>query len=1249
MNLKHFFAVICLVGLTSSSVFSQQERLIITESDTTVFDVQDDSVEYEILAELFRKTKGKRWSKKTNWLKGKTNEDMGRWHGVVVRDGDISEIHLGKNNLKGKIPKSIYKLVRLTAVSFEDNELDGQEDMVLTQSSETNMTMESQSLSEVSSVPEPVIGGKNLPIWGLAVDGPKVQQIDWRKSPPEIGPLLNSGTSKLGAAGVALDDCGRLALYVLHSGVDKPYQLHIYDPTGIKLTTETYSATQALNSVHGNMELQVVRVPNKSDEWFIIYSLFQPPCLTNPPGSIYCPAKVVYTQVRYNSSGLYIYPNKREVSISGSTFIQGKAVSRTVNGDPDRHFLYLAERVNSGDNKDFIFIHRYIIDESGINFGMKSPVKIPARYWLATIAGSSIELSPDERSLAISNRNVGSWITEDIIIFDLSQFNTTSYIPKILSIHDLKVAGTGMTVRELYTNNPQYSCLRYIKNKLSSIEFSPSGRYLYAVHGGYPDNTGKVTYNTYLLQIDLQSGTGTTDFDLRLQIERGIGVNDGGSCTGSMANTTNNFTTMIQSAYDGRLYITKRNSSNIFVIPNPDDPLVSDLTPGVIDLSTTSSPNLSMEGGTKVMFMPENIDGYNYLTRTDNAGFTLDRETVAQNQSVLLTLSGPTSGFSYQVSWGDGTVEAVLTPPGSQSHIYTDKGEYPVTLTVVDDTGCASVTTKVVEVIDCAAMSGMIITASQYLCATKFSVPKITDCFATYAWNFGDGGKSFARTPLHAFATSGSYIVTVGITYDCDACRDKITLSDTFNIAPDSAELVQRVLEISTDEKLEVIASGASTFSDSWSLDHNEPELEDLNNFVTGSKGIWRNESSFLYNTTRLVSEGINLALDGTYTLQSFNWPLADLEAIPKWIKTNTITMYNSSSYETENSDVLGINSAALYDYRGQLQTAYGVNMANTEMGFTGFEDPFEISAGNFIMKKSTGNFIFNTEPMPDYTKYKVISAELHVAAVSVPLADIQDADKADIISTSFSGTIPLIFRNNYLQDVKILCKEAHPTMPDWSVIVFEKAPHEGLWWGQIRVKNLVSPVVQGTIDPAKGHTGRSSLKISSEKNFEQKLIRLEAGKTYHINAWVTVSGNDVTLPKLSDNLGIDVILRNKQGAIISTTFIVPQGKIIEGWQQLKGSFLCPEKDLTLNLKFKTGSTETAWYDDIRFHPEKGNMKGYVYDIADYRLHAILDEENFASFFYYDKEGNLYLTKKETEEGIKTITENISYTAEPIE
>jgi hypothetical protein len=164
--------------------------------------------------------------------------------------------------------------------------------------------------------------------------------------------------------------------------------------------------------------------------------------------------------------------------------------------------------------------------------------------------------------------------------------------------------------------------------------------------------------------------------------------------------------------------------------------------------------------------------------------------------------------------------------------------------------------------------------------------------------------------------------------------------------------------------------------------------------------------------------------------------------------------------------------------------------------------------------------------------------------------------------------------------------------------------------------------------------------------NFRQEMLQLEQGKTYWVNVWVSVENANRSIPKLADNLGIELTFLNRQQQPISTVSFQPVGTIIEGWQQIKGTFISPIKNPLVEIKFKPGSTGTAYYDDLRLQPEKGNMKAYVYDIKDYRLRAILDEENYASFFYYDAEGNLYLTKKETEKGTKTITENVSYQVE---
>jgi YD repeat-containing protein len=64
-----------------------------------------------------------------------------------------------------------------------------------------------------------------------------------------------------------------------------------------------------------------------------------------------------------------------------------------------------------------------------------------------------------------------------------------------------------------------------------------------------------------------------------------------------------------------------------------------------------------------------------------------------------------------------------------------------------------------------------------------------------------------------------------------------------------------------------------------------------------------------------------------------------------------------------------------------------------------------------------------------------------------------------------------------------------------------------------------------------------------------------------------------------------------------------------------------------------------TWFDDLRAYPEAGNMESYVYDNINHRLLAKLDANNFATFYEYDKEGNLIRVKRETEIGIVTLKE----------
>jgi hypothetical protein len=104
------------------------------------------------------------------------------------------------------------------------------------------------------------------------------------------------------------------------------------------------------------------------------------------------------------------------------------------------------------------------------------------------------------------------------------------------------------------------------------------------------------------------------------------------------------------------------------------------------------------------------------------------------------------------------------------------------------------------------------------------------------------------------------------------------------------------------------------------------------------------------------------------------------------------------------------------------------------------------------------------------------------------------------------------------------------------------------------------------------------------------------------------------------------------------------RSNIIDGWQQAEMVITTPSSGSTYSLTFPSG----LYIDDIRIMPINANMKAFVYHPVNQRLIATLDENNFASFYEYDQEGNLIRTKKETEKGIITVMESRSANAKGV-
>jgi len=101
-------------------------------------------------------------------------------------------------------------------------------------------------------------------------------------------------------------------------------------------------------------------------------------------------------------------------------------------------------------------------------------------------------------------------------------------------------------------------------------------------------------------------------------------------------------------------------------------------------------------------------------------------------------------------------------------------------------------------------------------------------------------------------------------------------------------------------------------------------------------------------------------------------------------------------------------------------------------------------------------------------------------------------------------------------------------------------------------------------------------------------------------------------------------------------------GNIIENWQRIIGDFVIPANTTDLKIHLINDHTSSAYFDDIRVHPFNASMKSYVYDPVTLWLTAELDDNNYATFYEYDEEGQLIRIKKETARGVMTIQESRS-------
>lgn len=614
-------------------------------------------------------------------------------------------------------------------------------------------------------------------------------------------------------------------------------------------------------------------------------------------------------------------------------------------------------------------------------------------------------------------------------------------------------------------------------------------------------------------------------------------------------------------------------------------------------------------------------------------------------EATLDRATSPASKFRW-FKKGSGNTEIPLGPAASISGhtytfdnlLYTDAGEYFYRIWN-DDAPALVLTSKGVTVtaVDKELMDISISIYNIY-CGTVFYPIIIEEegCeIIAYSWDLGDGGSTADRNPIHQFDHDATYPISLEVSYRCggsfvftsSALRQFAYNGDT---SLPSDMLRDSLLQVRSVVNQKVISAGSVSYAQNWSQNHPSAELQKKQAYFNATTGVWRKESEFHYDAERMYGNRTDLSSDGTFILHGLNWENASLDAVPEWTRANTVTSYSPNGQEAENRDVLGIHSASLYGYGGQLLVARGIDTKFTEMAYSSFEPRDE---------KVSGNWRFGLDPLSAVEEYRVISGNSFFAIVDATTGELAGVDTVSLLPKG--GSLTARARDR----VPVLCMEPHPVNSQWSILVFGRQVSKGPWFGSMAYTRPLQELQTATMDSLYSHSGKGSLKITGSETFGQDILKLDTAKSYHISVWVSVRQNPAS-PVLDGGIFMELVFKHADGQPVGNRIFYPSGPVIEQWQQMKGDFTVPAGTAGFDLVLGSGTNPTLWADDLRLFPSSANMESYVYDYTNHRLMAVLNAENFGTFYYYDVEGNLRLVKTETVDGIKTLSETELYLQE---
>ena len=335
-------------------------------------------------------------------------------------------------------------------------------------------------------------------------------------------------------------------------------------------------------------------------------------------------------------------------------------------------------------------------------------------------------------------------------------------------------------------------------------------------------------------------------------------------------------------------------------------------------------------------------------------------------------------------------------------------------------------------------------------------------------------------------------------------------------------------------------------------------------------------------------------------------WSYNEQNINDHWQYSEKITERTGDGLPVESENVLGIQSTALFGFDvAKLPVAISANASMKDISFVHFED-YPLGGNEYELLSfcpQVGGL--NFRDILNQLEISVTDAKSHSGLRSLRVESGNEGllchDRPDRSHESRSGELlevnnssNLSLEDDLLTDYKLKNQDAIPVF--------------------------------------------SPYKISSSEN-----------KTYVLSYWVnleeTTSGDlDLDL-YLKGNSTCDT--RNVVDGTYSPTGDPPDNftqthpdLTIDGWTKREFTFDVQEDEGFFKIHIVNSTDGPVYLDDLRIYPRDATMKTFVYHPLNLRLLAELDENNFATFYQYDPQGQLTGIKRETEKGVLSTSEN---------